>query len=77
MLFGSSHPTLAVSVSSLLCVAVQQPNRLSKHSPPVEFNAVSKAEFAALEEADKKKREELGIKSVKSSAVRGEEDDLQ
>jgi len=55
----------------------QHPNRLARHSPPVEFNAVSKAEFAALEEEDKKKREALGIKSVKSSAVRGEEDDLQ
>lgn len=65
--------------STLLCLPrlFQHPNRLAKHSPPVEFNAVSKAEFAALEEEDKKKREALGIKSVKSSAVRGEEDDLQ
>ena len=55
----------------------QLPSRAAKHSPPVDFRAVSKAEFAALETEDNKRKEALGIKTGKTSAVRGEEDDLQ
>jgi len=37
----------------------------------------SKDEFAKLEEAERKRKEDAGIKIVKSSVLRGEEDDLQ
>ena len=52
----------------------QQPSRLNKHNPPIEFKAISKSEFAALEAEEKKKQEAAGIKKPVNRS--GDEDDL-